>query len=207
MYYPPSHTPALPSFANQMWGQYQQPQQLFQPPQVQPLSQQAPPIADSMQSTTIKRKVKPIAPAPSPLPPSVARKSSPIDADVDDNVLIKEFFRWILKKTSSDRHVRLGRIYSIVEDQEWTIDDLKSMADSSSTSYRIAIEKDIPNGATRKFKTELALFGPYYRAAKRLLMVAQGGEPVDGNGNDASGNDETEDEEEKEEKDDENEVT
>jgi len=160
-----------------------------------------------MQSTTIKRKVKPVAPAPPSLPPPVARKSSPIDADVDDNVLIKEFFRWILKKTSSDRHVRLGRIYSIVEDQEWTIDDLKSMADPFSTPYRVAIEKGISDGATRKFKAELALFGPYYRAAKRLLMVAQGGEPVDGNGNDAGGDDEAEDEEEEEEEDDEDEVT
>jgi len=139
---------------------------------VQPLSQQAPSIADLVQSTTIKRKVKSIALASSPLPPPVARKSSPIDADVDDNVLIKKFFRWILKKTSLDRHVRLGRIYSIVEDQEWTIDDLKSMANFSSTSYRVAIEKGISNGATRKFKVELALFDPYYRVAKRLLMVA-----------------------------------
>jgi len=201
MYYPPSHTPALSSFANQMWGQYQQPQQLFQPSQMQPLPQQASSNADLVQPTATKRKIKPVAPAPPPLPPPAARKSSLIDPDVDDSVLIKEFFRWVLKKTPPNRHVRVGRIYSIVEDQEWTIDDLKSMADPSSTPYRVATEKGISNEAARKFKAELALFGPYYRAAKRLLMVAQGGEPADGNGNDASGDDEAKDEEEEDEED------
>jgi len=167
---------------------------------MQPLSQQASSNANLVQSTTTKRKIKPIASTSSSLSSLVARKSSPIDLDVDDSVLIKKFFKWVLKKTPLDRHVRMGRIYSIVEDQEWTIDDLKSMANFFSTSYRVAIKKSIPNGAARKFKAELALFGSYYRAAKRLLMVAQGDEPANGNGNDADDDDKAKDEEEKNEK-------
>ena len=76
------------------------------------------------------------------------------------------------------------------------------MANLFSTSYRVAIEKSISNEATRRFKTELALFDPYYWVAKRLLIIAQGDEPVDENSNDASDDDKVEDEKAKDEKND-----
>jgi len=73
------------------------------------------------------------------------------------------------------------------------------MANLSSTLYRIVIEKGISNEATRRFKTELALFGPYYRAARRLLIIAQGDELVDENDNDADDDDKTKDEKDEDE--------
>jgi hypothetical protein len=118
-----------------------------------------------------KKKKKTTVTAP---PPPVARKSSPIDPMVDDSVLIAEFFKWLAKKTPKERHNRLTEVYSVVLDQEWTMDDLKQMADPSSTPYRVAIQKGIPDGAARRFKTDIAQFGPHYRAAKALLAVAEG---------------------------------
>ena len=76
------------------------------------------------------------------------------------------------------------------------------MTNFFSTSYRVAIEKNISNEATRRFKAKLALFDSYYRVAKRLLMIAQSDEFVDENGNDASDDDEIEDEKTKDEKND-----
>ena len=93
-----------------------------------------------MQLTTIKRKIKSIALASSSLFLLVIRKSSLIDVDVDNNVFIKKFFKWILKKISLDCHVKLRRIYNIIKNQEWTINNLKSITNFFSTSYRVAIE-------------------------------------------------------------------
>jgi len=80
------------------------------------------------------------------------------------------------------------------------------MANLFFTSYRVAIEKGISNEVARKFKAELALFDPYYRAIKRLLMIAQDDELVDGNSNDAGGDDEIEDKEDKKDEKDEDEM-
>ena len=184
-----------------MWGGYQGPYlPQFQAPLYQqpPSSPSSPPPADIPALPTIKSKKKRfVAPSSSP----AVRKSSPIDAEVDDSVLISDFFKWLAKKTPNNRHQNLIRIYNVINEQEWTIDDLKAMADSSSIPYRVAIEKGIPDGAARRFKAELALFRPHYRAAKALLAVAQSGNDTDDSSRSSGDEDGVEDEkEEKEEK-------
>ncbi len=68
------------------------------------------------------------------------------------------------------------------------------MTNLFSTLYCVAIEKSIPNEATRRFKIELALFDSYYRALRRLLMIAQSDESINENDNDANDNDKAKDE-------------
>lgn len=199
MFYQPNPTPPLPYQQQQMWGGYQgpygQPSQQALPQSMIP-QQSALSAASIFAQSTVKPKKKRRRTAAAS--PSVARKSSPIDSLVDDSVLITEFFKWLAKKTPKERHHRLTEVYSVVLDQEWTIDDLKQMADPSSTPYRVAIQKGIPDGAARRFKTDIAQFGPHYRAAKALLAVAEGASNTDGTdgGNTADEEEDAEDEDE-----------
>lgn len=100
----------------QMWSGYQRPcgppQQMF-PQQTAHLPAQP----------TVESKKKNTAPSP------VARKSSTIDPEIDDSVLATDFFNW------KERRSRPNETYSVILDQEWRMDDLKQMADSSSTPY------------------------------------------------------------------------
>jgi hypothetical protein len=66
--------------------------------------------------------------------------------------------------------------------------------------YDIAIEKSISNKATRKFKTKLALFNSYYRATKRLLIIAQDNKLVNKNSNNANSNNKIDDKKKKKKK-------
>lgn len=118
------------------------------PQQSAPPAPSAPSVAPAAPSTVNPNKKK-IA------PPPVARKSSPIDSIVDDSVLVTKFFKWLVKKTPKERRNRLIEIYLVVLDQEWT------------TGWRTPPR---PDEAARRFKTEIAQFGPHYRAAKALLI-------------------------------------
>ena len=65
----------------------------------------------------------------------------------------------------------------IVEDQCWGIDELKSMADRSSSAYESAMENGIPDGIARSFKEELSVFKKVYheeRAAAALTDIRYG---------------------------------
>ena len=67
------------------------------------------------------------------------RKSSSIDLMIDDNVLIAKFFKWLAKKTSKKRHNRLIKVYLVVLDQKWTMNNLKQMTNLLSILYRVTI--------------------------------------------------------------------
>jgi len=182
-----------------MWGGHQGPYELL-PQQAFPqsmLPQQSVPSAPAplastllVASSTINSKKKKTTPS------LVARKSSPIDSIVDNNVLVTEFFKWLVKKTPKKRRNRLIEIYLVVLDQGWTMNDLKQMANLTSTPYRVAIQKGIPDGAAHRSRTEIAQFGPHYRAAKALLGVAERA-----NNTGETGGDNTADEEENEKED------
>ena len=175
-----------PSAAIQQQPVYQQ-QPLYQSQPASPASTL--PVA----SSTMNSKKKKTA------PPSIARKSSPIDSIVDNSMLVTEFFKWLVKKTPKERRNRLTEIYLVVLDQEWTMDDLKQMANPTSTPYRVAIQKGIPDGAARRFRTEIAQFGPHHRAAKALLGVAERVSNIDETGDDNTADKEENEEEGEEE--------
>ncbi len=70
------------------------------------------------------------------------------------------------------------------------------MADLLSTPYRMAIQKGIPDGAARRFMTELAQFNPQYRATKALHTVAEGASDIDATGGGNTADEEKEEDEE-----------
>ena len=144
-----------------------------------PLPSYSPHIQASQSSylTSASQPIQSTQPARSAAPPLIrTRKSSPINPDIEDEVLIDAFFNWKKTRASDTRRQRITRIQQIVEDQEWSIDDLKMMVDSHSTPYRVTIEKGISDGAARGFKAELTQFTVYWRqTAQRLLNMADGG--------------------------------
>lgn len=63
---------------------------------------------------------------------------------------------------------------ALVEQECWTVDDLKGMADTTSNIYAIGVSHGIPEGMARAFKEELREFKPAYRESHLLIGLSTG---------------------------------
>ena len=63
-------------------------------------------------------------------------------------------------------------VYVIIDAQMWTIDDLKSMSDTSTTIYRTALGAGVPDSMARGFKDELKMFKIDWRVGGVLAGMA-----------------------------------
>lgn len=109
----------------------------------------------------------PGSPTPGPrsqseLPPN---RSSPIggsDDDADD--ILDAFWQWKKSRTErQDRKLQYCSIQSRINQEGWDIDDIKSMANTSTHIYKRAIEAGLPDGLIRKLGGELRQFKKLWR--------------------------------------------
>jgi hypothetical protein len=60
-----------------------------------------------------------------------------------------------------------------VDNQDWTVNDLKEMEDRHSKTYRVAREAGISDGLARNFAKELWAFKNVYRQEKEAAKALQ----------------------------------
>ena len=83
---------------------------------------------------------------------SAGRLGSPFDYE-DDHVIIEKFFNWLaIKETDPFRASRIQGIRTIINDKDWSLEDLMKMEDPNSHQYLRATAKKVPDGTARGFK-------------------------------------------------------
>lgn len=109
------------------------------------------------------------------------RKSSPIDVQEEDDVLLSGFFDWLSGRSKTEtRKEIIKRVRVIVlEENCWSENDLRTMKDTRSSMYTLAVNKGISEGIARTFVDELRKYKATYRlnkekhdAAANLLTLA-----------------------------------
>ena len=65
------------------------------------------------------------------------------------------------------------RVWRIVDDQDWTVTDLKEMEDRKSETYRLAIAAGISDGFARNFAKELRGFKVIYKEEEAAALLLQ----------------------------------
>ena len=120
--------------------------------------------------------------APPPLPPLSAPasiiSSRPISRQAGSSSPLADdfltyFFEWRIKSMDSEaRRNKMAAVRDIVEEEDWSIEDLRSMADPNSRLYKMAIKKQIPDGTTRGFKKWLSAFKPLAEQARSEHLAA-----------------------------------
>lgn len=148
----------------------QQPMQSYAPPPTQQYYQPPPACSYTpsyQPSYQVYRPPSPL-PAPQPLPapsvPIVQQRSSPIGERSEEDDILDAFWQWKKESTSRQaRKLQYCQVQSIVEKEMWSIDNLKSIADISSTVYKRAIDAGLPNGLIRCLKGDLREFKNLWR--------------------------------------------
>jgi hypothetical protein len=92
---------------------------------------------------------------------SVIPSSSPPpimpDRTADDTV--KDFFQWRINGLQApDKRIKWRTAGSIANKNDWSLDDLRAMADSTSHQYQLAIKSGISDGIARSFLKEIRAF-------------------------------------------------
>ncbi|KAF1816605.1 hypothetical protein P152DRAFT_129658 [Eremomyces bilateralis CBS 781.70] len=92
-------------------------------------------------------------------PISQSAPSSPINTDEDDIEIVIKFFDWKIRNTQSEiRQDKLMRAKETIVQNDWTLDDMKTMSDPDTRLYSLALAKGITDGMARQFKSDLRLF-------------------------------------------------
>ena len=125
------------------------------------------------------------APAPAPVPaapPAQAskavksRSSSPIAEE--EELVLEDYWVWKGSQTRNlARKAQLAAAYEIIDDEMWTISQLKLMSDMSSKIFSLAISKVIPSGLAAGFRADFRHFKSIYQdqyAPARQLGQLQG---------------------------------
>ena len=112
------------------------------------------------------------APPPSLPPP---RRSSPISTILPDREILKLFFKEEARGLDAEGQDKVARVCRIVNDQDWSISDLKEMEDRKSETYHLAREAGISDGFAKNFSKRLRAFKAQHRrdeeAAKSLAYM------------------------------------
>ncbi len=173
---PPPPQPITQSIPQQQWQQppvnssylayqpssYSQWQQPVPTPSLHQWQEASPPPPPSLPSSL------------SFAPPSRQQRSSPIGSPEEEESVIEQFFLWkIARATRQAAKDKIAEVRRLVDNQMWSIDDLKEMSDTTSSIYRTAIQLGVPDGMARSFRGDLKTFKPQWRQAKDLLHIRQ----------------------------------
>ena len=90
--------------------------------------------------------------------------SSSIDSEAEDAEILRDFFAWKQEGSRSrETAEKWGEISAIVLNADWSIAELKSMADGEGQMYRRARQAGISDGIARRFRGELQAYKKAYR--------------------------------------------
>ncbi|KAH0541586.1 hypothetical protein FGG08_003934 [Glutinoglossum americanum] len=104
----------------------------------------------------------------------VARKSSPISGILDDWQILGRFFDFKVHRQLQEVVDKWERIRRIVNDQDWTIADLKEMEDGKSAMYQRALAVGISDGFARYFASELKAFKRIHQVEEKAAQLLAG---------------------------------
>ena len=72
---------------------------------------------------------------------------------------VKDFFQWRINGLQApDKRIKWRTAGSIANQNDWSLDDLRAMADSTSHQYQLAIKSGISDGIARSFLKEIRAF-------------------------------------------------
>ena len=90
------------------------------------------------------------------------QSSSPIAEE--EELVLEDYWVWKGSQTRNPaRKAQLAAAREIVEDEMWTINQLKLMSDTSSKIFSLAIAKGIPSGLAAGFRTDFTCFKKIYQ--------------------------------------------
>ena len=79
------------------------------------------------------------------------------DHTADDAV--KDFFQWRINGLQApEKRIKWRTAANIANQNDWSLDDLRAMADSTSHQYQLAIQSGISDGIARSFLKEIRAF-------------------------------------------------
>jgi hypothetical protein len=117
-----------------------------------------------------------IVPAPAPATvstkayamPSNHLSSSPIANPSEDEDVMDDYWNWkMLNTRNPDRRATLALARRLIDQDMWTIDHLKLMSDTPSSTYRNAVAKGLPSGLAAGFRADFRAFKDIYRTQYR----------------------------------------
>ena len=129
------------------------------------------------QDHTALPALPPNAPAMAPSSTFPAtRRSSPISTILSDREILKRFFESKARGQDAEGQEKIARVRRIVDDQDWTVTDLKEMKDRKSETYRLAVAAGISDGFARSFARNLRAFKMAHRQEEEAAqMLAHAG--------------------------------
>lgn len=156
---PPPQQPPLQQWSSWRQSSIYSPYQTlpYQPWQQPPQPPQPPPWQQPPQPIQWQQPSSSHPPSLPPQPAIVAQRSSPVGLLEEEEEIIDQFFNWKTNKAPRQA-VKIAEVRRLVEAQMWSIDNLKEMADSTSTIYLIALQLGVPDGMARAFKEDLKVF-------------------------------------------------
>jgi hypothetical protein len=167
-YWPPSQQYQWPSFPYPSTPNQTIPAIL--PPPPPPPSLPSQPQSQSTQPPQLTRP-----PSYHEAPPALpTTRSSPIGTAEEEEDIIEQFFLWKARSKKPAMQERIRTVANIIMEQMWTVDDMKLMSDSSSSTYSRAMQLGIPDGMARSFRTDLRIFKPQWREANMLATMRDG---------------------------------
>jgi hypothetical protein len=112
------------------------------------------------------------------------RSSSPppIMPDHTADDAVKDFFQWRINGLQApEKRIKWRTAANIANQNDWSLDDLRAMADSKSHQYQLAIQSGISDGIARSFLKEIRAFkGEMKRTIDAASVLA--GAAVSGGG-------------------------
>lgn len=101
--------------------------------------------------------------APDPL-----RSSSPPGPPDEDEWQLEDFWNWKFRRTNNAQgRTRFAAPRMIIQDEMWTVQDMRRMSDEKSVVYEGARDKGLPLGLITRFKADIHEFKPAYRSHYR----------------------------------------
>jgi len=103
---------------------------------------------------------RPTAPTPQGVPVNDARPAANEPPSIDDEpAMIEKFFDWMKRRTRSiATKERIDKAFWIIEQQMYTILDMRHMREHKSAQYEQAIQLGLPLGLAMRFGQELDAF-------------------------------------------------
>ena len=87
-------------------------------------------------------------------------------------LLFASFIGWLAESASEKRKGQLRTLWNLVEDQAWSLTDIKSISDTSRY-FNIAIAAGVPDGIARNLREQLREFKSQYQGARELNRLRQ----------------------------------
>lgn len=83
---------------------------------------------------------------------------------------MEAFFEWKKSYTHKARwKEKIAEVQRVADTNMWTTKHLRAMDNPTSTMYRIAMKKGVPDALARGFKEDLKIFKPQWKEARALF--------------------------------------